>query len=375
MEKNRYIQKLREELLKRGYDEKTVEAELIPVRGYFDERGIDDVTVPVDEMVEEIVDLIRPAQAAPAKEEPMSAEDEIESALKASALEESKPAPAEDEVPQKPLKTPKKKKAKKAAEPEQPTAEESTEQPREDESAPAADDVSASAAEKPVETPSADETAVEPAGTDLPEEDEEDDGDVIVAENGDFDPDEYAPDMDEGKVKLPEFIKRFLVGLKRGRKEKPAEDSEYSSDLEENYSDGKSKILFWIILIVCIPFLVLLAAVAVAIYMFFWLVLALLMIFIIAVLIAFVTAGATVSIIGIVYGVIQVIKGLTPVGLFEIGLGIVVASAVAFVGILVYNFAVRLIPFAMKMLAKLLGIVFRRTKEAFAAVRRTLNEA
>ena len=129
------------------------------------------------------------------------------------------------------------------------------------------------------------------------------------------------------------------------------------------------------IVIICIPFIIALALVAIGIYIAFWLVLALLMIFTIAALIVFVTAGAVVSVVGIVYGIIQVIKGMTPVGLFEIGLGITVGAAVIFVGILIYNFAVRLIPFAMKQLARLLGFAFRRTKEGFAAIKRTLDEA
>ena len=53
----------------------------------------------------------------------------------------------------------------------------------------------------------------------------------------------------------------------------------------------------------------------------------------------------------------------------EIGLGIVVGAGVLFIGILVYNFAVRLIPFAMKMLAKLLGLAFRKGKDGFAALK------
>ena len=92
-------------------------------------------------------------------------------------------------------------------------------------------------------------------------------------------------------------------------------------------------------------------------------------------LIAFVAAGVTVSLVGIVYGVIMMIKGSVPVGLFEIGLGVTVGAVVLFVGILVYNFAVRLIPFAMKMLAKLLGFAFTKTKEGLRYIKKLIARA
>ena len=106
----------------------------------------------------------------------------------------------------------------------------------------------------------------------------------------------------------------------------------------------------------------------------FWIVLALLMIGIVAGLIIFVTAGVLVSLIGIVYGAIQLVKGAIPVGLFETGLGVTVGAAVMFVGILVYNIAIRLIPFAMKSLAKLLAFAFRKAKDGFVALKGVLDK-
>ena len=356
MEKKKFIEALRVELLRRGYDRATVDAEMIPVKSYFEENGVEDVTVTIAEMADEIAEMISSPEKSENAAEEVSAGDEIESALR--ATEEA--LPEETDVK---------------------TAD--------------ADAVQTEAkSDEAAEASETGKTSAEPDNNVVTEDsgsesgDEDDDSDMKIALTNplpaealgnlvdDFDPDEYSPDKDSEKFKLPEFLKKFLTGLKRGKKQPAAaEDPDFSSEIEENYQDSRSRALFWGILIVCIPFLAVLAAVCVAIYLLFWLVLALLMIFIIAALIAFVAAGASVSIIGIVYGVIQIIKGLTPVGLFEIGLGIVVAAVVAFIGILIYNVAVRLIPFAMKMLAKLLGLVFKRTKEGFAAVKRTLNEA
>ena len=110
----------------------------------------------------------------------------------------------------------------------------------------------------------------------------------------------------------------------------------------------------------------------IVLYLVFWLALALLMILAVAALIAFVAAGVFVALTGIVYGVIMLIKGNTPVGLFEIGLGITVGAVVLFAGILVYNFAIRLIPFGMKMLSKLLAFGFRKGKEGISGLKKLL---
>ncbi len=131
----------------------------------------------------------------------------------------------------------------------------------------------------------------------------------------------------------------------------------------------KNKALFWVLLCIAIPIIIMLAAVVVTLYVAFWVILALLMVFSIAALIVIVAAGALVSLIGIVYGVVQIVTGQVPVGLFEVGLGVVVGSAVMIVGILVYNFAVRLIPFAMKKLTSLLPIIFKKGRAGYEALK------
>ena len=402
MKRTEFIESLKGELIRRGFDEKSAEAEMAPFIGYFEENGIEDVKVSVSDMVKEIMDMRGSAAAA---EEPdagsvrsatdVSAEEEIESALRSAETD----TPSGDVSPVKRLM-----KKKAASSPSDGEASADSEDGVVDSAAEPAETLGdPETGNDSVKTDDEPETALSAvlstdSATDEPgdgEEPEEDDSDVTVVpddsedrdgsdesydrEDGenDFDPDEYTPDLYEDKVHLPGFLKKFLTGLTSGKKKKTDSDEfgEYEEDAsdDDGGSDGKAKLLYWVILIVCFPFLLALAAVAVCIYIFFWLVLALLMIFIIAALIAFVTAGAAVAIVGLVYGAIQLIKGAVPIGLFEIGLGIVVASAVAFIGILIYNVAVRLIPFAMKMLAKLLELAFRRTKELFAAVKRTLN--
>lgn len=155
--------------------------------------------------------------------------------------------------------------------------------------------------------------------------------------------------------------------------EAPAES--YDFDGSESTNGIGGKIFFWATLIVALPFIILLALLALVIYVAIWVVLAVMMIACITLLIVFVGGGVAVSFIGIVYGALQIIKGNVPVGLFEIGLGIIVGAVVMLVSILIYNFAVRLIPYVMKQLTKLLSAAYRGGRVAVEAVKGACERA
>jgi len=82
--------------------------------------------------------------------------------------------------------------------------------------------------------------------------------------------------------------------------------------------------------------------------------------------------GAVVSLVGIVYGIMQLITAASSApGLYEIGLGITVGGVVMAGGIIVYNIAIRLIPLLIRLLASLFGFctgklrtLFQMAKEA-----------
>ncbi|MBQ7161152.1 MAG: hypothetical protein IJR90_05550 [Clostridia bacterium] len=67
-----------------------------------------------------------------------------------------------------------------------------------------------------------------------------------------------------------------------------------------------------------------------------------LMVAFIAAMVAVIGAGAALSLVDIIYGVVKLFSQM-PIGLFEIGLGIVIAGVTMLVSILLYNLAVRLI--------------------------------
>ena len=113
----------------------------------------------------------------------------------------------------------------------------------------------------------------------------------------------------------------------------------------ENSKKGGNEWLYVLLLVITIPIAVALILAAAVLYLGFWVVLALAMIACIAVLVVFVTVFAIIAIVGIVYGVVALITGNTPVGLFEIGLGVMVGAAVMFIGILVFTMLERMISF------------------------------
>ena len=81
-------------------------------------------------------------------------------------------------------------------------------------------------------------------------------------------------------------------------------------------------------------------------------------------LICAVIAGAGVSLVGIIYGVMELFNSKYA-GQFEIGLGICVAGIAMLVGILIYNFAIRLLPYVMRYLGVFFKFVFRKIKHLF----------
>ncbi len=78
----------------------------------------------------------------------------------------------------------------------------------------------------------------------------------------------------------------------------------------------------------------------------------------IAVLVAEIAIGSVIALIGLIYGASQVFLSL-PIGLFELGLGVVVIGVTMFVGILTYNFAVRFLPFLLRQYIRFIKF-FRR---------------
>ena len=356
MKREEFISELRENLLRRGFDQKTVEAEMIPVGAYLDETGMTDVDIPVSEMADEIAGMLSEKKQDEKPE--ANGADDLEAALIASGAAlgtngDGKQTP-EPKV-EAPKNTEKNKVPEKKQEPEapQPAPEKKTR--------PVVPPLKAKA-------PQEEKTQKNPVAKAVRIVEEEEDESYSADEEFE-NVDEFSPVKKEEKSDEPGFVSKLILKLRDALTKKKRADGEDAAE----YDDGKNQVLFWVIFAIAVPIVAALALVVVGLYVAFWIALALLMIGLIAGLIVFVFGGALIAIIGVIYGIIMLIKGVAPVGLFEIGLGVTVGAVVLFVGILVYNFAVRLIPYGMKMLAKLLVLALKRGKEGLSSVRKTIK--
>lgn len=131
----------------------------------------------------------------------------------------------------------------------------------------------------------------------------------------------------------------------------------------------KKRRKFWLIFALTSPiWLVALAATA-AFFALTYFLMAVVIIASVAVLVAITAGGTVVSLLGLIFGVIEMISCL-PVGLYECGLAVMIGALTMFVSILVYNFAVRLIPFAGRWLLVFVKYVFRKYKELFVYLKK-----
>ena len=146
--------------------------------------------------------------------------------------------------------------------------------------------------------------------------------------------------------------------------DEPVRLPEYTA--EEEIPNSK---MFWILFAISLPITFPLFLIFIGAFAAVWLGLAGLVAASVGVLTALVACGAAGSLIGIVYGVIQLVTSV-PLGLYEIGIGIITVGAVMFMGILIYNFAVRLVPYAMRLWWRLFLHVLNKLKSLFNFLRK-----
>ena len=129
----------------------------------------------------------------------------------------------------------------------------------------------------------------------------------------------------------------------------------------------RGKLIFWGIFVAGLPlilaFLLLYAGVFGAVFLGLCAVIILL----VAGLICTTAGGTAVSMVGIIYGITQIVTAESKApGLYEIGLGITIGGLVLFAGILIYNLAIRLIPFLITLLGKLFRFCAGKLRDLFS---------
>ncbi len=390
MKKEEFLIKLRAHLLENGISEEIADKETENVRVYLNESNMDEVDISVEVMAEGIISVLGDGSeaeqmtitvAVPADPENESVSDEFSAAI--AQIDGDAPAQDSDETSEladDPVAPPvliETESEREQAQTEPEDADAQADHLCDDQVGIDPDLLSAFESELAAEE-DAEPAQVSPSDDQAPvqlEEDTNDDEDVKIfpfieseteqqpEPQPEPQPDPAVPvqitdeDEDGAEKEEPEIEEFIPIGNKRTMKKKP-NDKKAANDW-----------IYIAILVVTIPIAIALILIAAVLYLGFWVALALAMIACIAVLIVFVTVGAIISLVGIVYGVVQLITGLVPVGLFEIGLGIVVAAAVMFIGILIYNFAVRFIPYGMKLLAKLFRAGFRAIRSGYHSLK------
>lgn len=131
--------------------------------------------------------------------------------------------------------------------------------------------------------------------------------------------------------------------------------------------DGRHpRLLLWLLALLCAPSILLVIALIVGSTLAIAIAMAGMIIALVTVIAAVVCGGSVLSVAALVYGITQIISEPRYVGLHEIGLAMVFAGATIAVSIVLYNIAVRLIPFLYKLIGK--GLVLCRKKIKIWAV-------
>lgn len=91
-------------------------------------------------------------------------------------------------------------------------------------------------------------------------------------------------------------------------------------------------------------------------------------VFLLAGLVGVIGAGTVLAIVGIVYGITQIFT-YAPIGMYEIGLGIMIGGITMLVGVVSYNIAIRLLPFLIKKTVKLLTFTMHKCIELYYYVK------
>ncbi|MBQ8577534.1 MAG: hypothetical protein IJ449_06170 [Clostridia bacterium] len=111
---------------------------------------------------------------------------------------------------------------------------------------------------------------------------------------------------------------------------------------------------FRILFAVSLPFVILILLALVAVLLFISAAIAAAIIALVVALVVEVAVGSIIALVGIIYGISQLFLVL-PVGMFELGLGIAMVGITMLAGILIYNLAVRFLPFVLRQLYRFAG--------------------
>lgn len=139
------------------------------------------------------------------------------------------------------------------------------------------------------------------------------------------------------------------------KKKTDGDNDSFLKNILKKVEDNTPALLFTILSILCFPLILFAAFVVIGALCSIYFALAALVIAIVAAIIMIVCGGGLVSIVALIYGATQVMQVPRYVGMHEIGFALIVIGATVLSSVILYNIAIRLIPW---VLAKA-SVVFR----------------
>ena len=136
-------------------------------------------------------------------------------------------------------------------------------------------------------------------------------------------------------------------------------------------ADAKTpSIIFTLIMVLSLPLLLILAFVSIGALVSIYFALAAVVLAIILAIICVVFGGSLTSLVALLYGATQIMQEPRYVGIHEIGLALIIIGATVLVSVLLYNIAVRLIPWVLSKAALIFKLLFTGVKRLAEKLRK-----
>ena len=192
-------------------------------------------------------------------------------------------------------------------------------------------------ASAPADVTPAEPVAVEEAPTEITDEE-------VLPEIADAEPIEAAPQEESA----PAANGNPFTSLKR------------RVPIDEYTPCDKPRLLTLLLALICAPSLFLFLTTAFGLFAGIFLALAASIFVIVIAIIGIVGVGSVVSLASLLYGATQILSSPRYVGFHEIGFGLIIAGLTMGISILLYNLAIRLIPFISQQMGKLFRLFFQK---------------
>lgn len=168
-------------------------------------------------------------------------------------------------------------------------------------------------------------------------------------------------------------VKPSVPKPKQAKPQQPSGGSRKKQDKKKTSvknMSSRAKTAYIIGLVFLIPLLIALVIVITVLFLSLYAAIIALVVASSAALVVIATVGTVLSLMAIIYGVIQIAQGVAvPIGMYEIGLGVVAAGGTLCISILLYNFIVRLAPFLFKKMFVLYKFLVRQLSRLLGFVK------